>query len=287
MKKNAAVFLMIILLLASAALSEGTLPAEISEGSRLIGLLITREDLTAHTGQTGVLPASCLQAAPDADPEYLFGDVNGLRLIGFMLPDASGEGSRVVSSVDDGLTDVSFDVSEDSGSVSMDAAIRFVPGQEEVFFFFNPVVMAASGQVFAVPGDFMAVSAAANPPGSSVGQTLREDRKHTENGTEITDTTTVAVRIDAVREPAEIRLIQFSEKHEALKSEAFLPGAVPDVIVPLAQADYLLLETVEKDGDGSFFTRREAVGRDADYLNTMSCGPDGICVDHYHEVRWK
>ena len=105
MKKIAVVFLFMLLLVVPLSFSEGLLPTDLSEGSRLIGLLITREDLSAYTGGSGVLPASSLQPAPDSYPEYLFGDVRGLRLICFMLPDASGEGSRIVSNVDDGLTD--------------------------------------------------------------------------------------------------------------------------------------------------------------------------------------
>ena len=287
MKKTAFVSMIMILLFASVSFSEEPLPADLSEGSRLIGLLITREDLSAYTGGSGVLPASRLHSEPDGDPEYFFGDVRGLRLICFMLSDASGKDSHAVFNTDDGFTAIDFDIDQDSGSVSMAAVISFVPGREEALFFMNPVLMAASGQVFAVPGDFMAVSAAMNPPGSSVGQTIRDERTHAENGRENADTTTVTVQINAFREPTDIRLLQFSEKHELLKSEEFLPGAVPDEIVPLAEADYLLLETVEKDFDGVFFTRREAFGRDVDGLNTLSCGEDGVCIRHYHDVLWK
>ena len=287
MKKIAAALLTMLQLLAAASLSEELLPADLAEGSRLIGLLITREDLSAYTGGTGILMASCVQTEPGCDPEYVFGDVSGLRLICFTVPDEAGEGARIVSVVDDGFTAVGFDVDEDSGSVSMDADISFVPRPEDAFFFYNPVLVAATGQVFAVPGDFMAVNAAMNPPGSSVGQTVRDERKHTENGMETTDTTTVNVRINAVRKPVEIRVLQFTEKHELLKSEAFIPGAVPDRIEPLAEAAYLLLETVEKEGEGTGLIRREAVGRDTDYLITMSCGKDGVCHSHDHDVLWK
>lgn len=287
MKKTAAVLLIVILLLASVSLSEGILPGDWAEGSRLIGLLITREDLSVYTGGAGGLPASCVQAGPDSDPEYLFGDVRGLRLICFAVPDEAGEGSRVVSNVDDGFTAVDFDISEDSGSVNMDAAFCFVPGPEDALFFFNPVLLSASGQAAAVPGDYMSVSAEMNPPGSSVGQTVRDERRHLENGREIVDVTTVTVQIDAVREPAEIRLLQFDENHVLLKSEAFTPSSVPEQIRPLAETAYLLLETVEKDGKGGFLIRREAAGRDQDYLITMSCAEDGICLCHGHEIIWE
>ena len=262
-------------------------PVDISEGSRLIGALITRKDLIEYTDGAGVALASFTQEGPDADPEYVFGDISGLRLICFIAPEDDGEGNRVISWVDDGISAVDFDLNEDDSSVRMDATISFVPGPDEELFFCNPVFRSASGQVFAVPGDFMAVSAAANPPGSSVGQTVRDERIHTGNGGETSDTTAVSIQIESVCEPAEIRLLQFSENHEILKSEAFAPGTVPELIVPLAEADYLLLETVEKDPDGGTFTRREVIGRDLDFLNTMSCRDDGICLNHYHEVLWE
>ena len=132
----------------------------------------------------------------------------------------------------------------------------------------------------------MLISAEMNPPGASVGQTVRDKRKHTEGDTEIVDTTEVSVEIMAVREPLKIRLLQFNKTHEILESEEFTPGLMPEQITPLAEADYLLLETEEKAPDGSEFTRREIFGRDTDYLNTLSCQEDGICLSHYHEILW-
>lgn len=286
MKKISAALFMIAMLLASVSLSEQTVPVNASEGSRLIGLLITREDLAEYTDEAGVLLASCEQKGPDNEIEYHFGDVDGLRLICFIDSEDNGDGS-IISNADDGISAVDFNMNEDGSSIRMDATINFVPDQDETLFFYNPVLRTNSGQVFATPGDFMAVSSAMNPPGSSVGQTVRDERKHTENGSETTDTTTVSIQIKAVREPLKIRLLQFSEAHELLKSEEFEPGTVPEQIAPLTETDYLLLETVEKDPEGSSFTRREAIGRDVDFLNTMSCREDGICLCHYHEVLWE
>ena len=270
----------------TAALPEETVAADPSKVSRLVGLLITREDLSAYTGETGFLPASCTREGPDGEPDYRFGDLSGLRLICFIAPEDDGEGSCVVSLADEGISAVDFNLSEDGSSIKIDATISIVPDQDDELFYYNPVLLTDSGDMFAVPGDFMAISAAMNPPGSAVGQTIRDERKHTENGVETVDTTTVSVQIKAVREPLEIRLLQFNAEHELLKSEVFEPGAVPEQIVPLAEADYLLLETVEKDPEGGAFTRREAVGRDVDFLNTVSCREDGLCFSHYHDVSW-
>ena len=287
MKKTAAVLLTMIVLLASTAMPEEIIHADSLEGSRLVGLLITKEDLSAYAGEDGVIFASCTQKETDDEPEYSFGEVNGLRFLCFVVPDETGEGSRIVSNVDDGISTVDFDMSEDGSSVKMDAAINVVPGEDDELFFYNPILLTSSGEVLSVPGDFMAVSSAMNPPGSSVGQTVRDERTHTENGKEITDTTAVSIQINAVREPLKIRLLQFSAEHELLESEEFEPGTVPDLIVPLAEADYLLIETLEKEPDGGSFTRREVFGRDVDYLNTLSCRDDGICLSHYHEILWK
>ena len=286
MKKFIAALLIVMVLLSAVSLAEEDMTVDLSEGSRLIGLLITREDLSVYTGEDGVVLASCTQEGPESEIGYSFGGISGLRLICFIAPEESGEGSSIISNVDDGISAVDFDMNEDGSSIKMEAKISFVPGQDDELFFYNPVLLAASGQVFAVPGDFMAVSAAMNPPGSYVGQTVRDERKHTENGTEITDTTVVSIQIQAVRKPLKIQLLQFSRTHELLESEEFLPGTVPEQIIPLTEADYLLLETEEEDPDGGVFIRREVFGRDMDYLNTLSCRDDGICLSHYHEILW-
>lgn len=264
----------------SAAFAEG------ADGSRLIGVLITREDLSGLAGEDGCLWAASRET-PDADPEYVFEDVSGLRLLCFLLPEENGEGSRVVSNVDDGFASVDFQLNENGGSVKMAGMILCVPGQEDEYFFYNPVFLAPDGRVCAVPGDFMAVSADMMPYGASLGQTLRDQRKHTENGAEIVDVTEVNVEIKAVRAPQKITLLQFNPSHEALKTEVYSPGAVPEQMILLKEADYLLVETEEKTADGGVYTRREVFGREDDYLNTLFCREDGVCIPMYHEILWQ
>ena len=292
MKKRFGMILLLFACLAFLALSPAAatagdaVAADIWEGSRLVGLLITREDLSAHTGPEGVLFASLTRGEAEGETEYSFGEADGLRLICFIAPDETGE-DGIVSIADDGFFSVDFEMNEDGSSVNMDAAVCYVPGEREELFFFNPVFLAASGQVFASPGDFMAVSAEMNPPGSSVGQTVRDDRTRAENGREYTDTTVVSIHIHSVSRPVKIRLLQFGGTHELLMSEEFFPGSVPETVVPLNETEYLLLEIEEETPDGGYFVRREVFGRDTDCLNTLSCREDGICLSHYHEILWE
>ena len=270
----------------NASMEDSAVPADSTEGSMLVGLLITKEDISPYVGEEGLLWASVSGEDSDSGPEYRFKAVNGLRLICFTVPGDGGEVNSIISNVDDGIAAVDFNVSEDNGTIKMKASVSVVPKQDEEMFFYNPVLRTEDGRVFAVPGDFMVISAEMNPPGASVGQTIRDERKHTENGTEIVNVTEVNIEIIAVRKPLKIRLLQFSKVHEILKKEEFVPGSVPEQIAPLAETDYLLLETEEKAPDGAVFIRREVFGRDVDYLNTLSCREDGICLSHYHEILW-
>ena len=286
MKRVTSVLAALLVMILSVSLADNMPPADPTEGSRLVGVLITMRDISPYTGEDGLLWASVSGEDTDFGPEYYFEEVGGLRLICFAVPEENGDGSSIVSNVDDGFSEVDFSLSEDNGSIAMKASVHVVPGQSDEMFFYNPVLRAEDGRVFAVPGDFVTISAEMNPPGSSVGQTIRDERRHTENGEEIVDVTEVNVEIMAAREPMGIRLLQFSKAHEILKNEEFMPGSVPEQITALAEADYLLLETEEKAEDGQVFIRREVFGRDEDYLNTVSCREDGICISHYHEILW-
>ena len=254
--------------------------------SRLVGLFITKEDLAQYVGEDGALWAVLSQETPDADVECVFEGVSGLRLICFTLPEENGQDARVVSMADDGIADVHFDLTEAGDAVKIDGTVSCVPGQDEEFFFCNPVFLTSDGRVCAVPGDFMAISADMMPFGASVGLKLKDERKHTENGTEITDMTEASLQILAVREPLKIALLQFSKAHEVLKTEEYAPGAVPEELYLLAEADYLLMETEERTADGGVFVRREVFGREDDCLNTLSSREDEICLHHYHELVW-
>ena len=264
------VLIAIMVILSSVSLAEtaspepSPVPADPTEGSRLVGLFITKEDISSYIGEEGLLWASVSDENAESGPEYQFETVNGLRLICFTVSETGSEGSSIVSNVDDGFAAVDFNLSEDGSTVKIKASVSVIPGRDEEAFFYNPVLRTADGRVFAVPGDFVTVSSEMNPPGASVGQTVRDERKHTEDDVEIVDYTEVNVEITAVREPMKIRLLQFNKAHEIQKSEEFAPGSVPERIVPLAEADYLLLETEEKAPDGSMFIRREIFGKDTD-----------------------
>ena len=292
MKRLISVLIAILVILSSVSLAETAssdtfpIPADPTEGSRLVGLFITKEDISLYIGEEGLLWASVSGEGSDSGPEYRFEAVNGMRLICFAVPETDSEGSSIVSNVDDGFAAVDFNLSEDGSTVKMKASVSVVQGQDEEAFFYNPVLRTEDGRVFAVPGDFVTVSAEMNPLGASVGQTVRDERKHTENGVEIVDYTEVNVETMAVREPLKIQLLQFNKAHEIVQSEEYEPGSVPEQIALLGEADYVLLETEEKTPDGSTFTRREIFGRDTDYLNTLSCREDGICISHYHEILW-
>ena len=246
--------------------------AETAGGSSLIGVLITKEDLSPLLGNEGVLWATVSGESPEADTEYTFEGVNGIRLFYFLCSEESGDSQRIVSKVDDEISaaDFSFSDSSNGSSMSIDGAIYFVPEQSEADFYYNPVMQAGDGRVFAIPGDAMAVSADMNPPGSSLGQALHDERKHTEKGVELIDTTDVNLELRAVRRPLKISLLQFDKAHEVLKVEEYAPDTVPEQIVPLAGTDYVLLETDETDLYGSVYTRREVFGREDDSLYTLA-----------------
>ena len=84
-------------------------------------------------------------------------------------------------------------MSEDTGNIRMKASVSVVPKQDEDIFFYNPVLRTKDGRIFAVPGDFMVVSAEMNPPGASVGQTVRDMKPQKRKTFLITEWALVAV----------------------------------------------------------------------------------------------
>ena len=258
--------------------------AEAMEGSRLIGLFMTTDDLAPLVGDDGVLWAAVHPGTDASETEYSFGGVRGLCFIGSIGRDEQGQ-DVVISDVDEGISKADLNFADES-FIQMNGTILFVPGPEEVNFYYNPVLEAQDGRVFTVPGDPMTVDASMGLPGAAVGQTLRDERKHAEDGVEVTDVTEVSMEIKTVREPLQITLLQFNDGHELLKSETCAPDSVPEELAMLEETDYLLVETRERTADGDVFTRREVLGREEDLLNTLLCREDRICVQRYHEIVW-
>ena len=289
----------------------------VSTPDRLIGILVTREYLDTFDSEKyfdenigklvsggGISEADqqrygrlwavrTEKTAPSDDGTHLFTEtdfvfegVDGLRLIYPALHQT--EGSYGCTNADTGICDVSInvDATGTGEKVKLEGSVYYVPGKEDVQFFFNPVYQTENGDVYALPGESMSMDPD-QPAGASMGFSLSGFQNASEGGKETASSgTEVTVSIRTVHETLKVRALQFSADHRLLKTDEFLPGELPETFAPLPETEYIIRETVVNSEDPDDSAERTLIPKQETFLSAMSCREDGICIPQYCEILW-
>ena len=218
--------------------------------------------------------------------EYIFEGVDGFRMI---YPVDSGEGGPYgYLTADREISDAETSISADdtSETTKLNGVIYFVPKTDDEHFFFNHVYQTADGRVYAVAGDSISFSPE-NTAGSSMGMTFSGWRNETQYGKTTRETRMEAsVQVKIVDKMKKVTVLQFGADNNLLKSEEFLPGQLPETYVPLAETEYIILDTENESEDPDFAHDREIFAKNTGFMYAFTCRDDGICTKQNCEILW-
>ena len=262
----------------------------VKNSDRLIGVLITHGDDDQFTEPAGYhYPATRKEKRstievdgeeqPYAEVEYDFEGINGTP---FMLLDIQPESGVNTSTTvaDDTIANVQISHST-TDDTAIDNALRgtiyLTPEAENLMFTLNPVYQTADGDVYAMAGTPVSTSNCSATTGSR-----SQDLSWTEGLKTFTRSMRVEVRMEYIKKPVKISLYQYNASHELIHTDEYAPDLVPDEIIPLPDAEYVVIET-ETDGGEPVWEIR---GKDDGSFSTCLSEKDGICVMKGHEIVW-
>jgi len=219
--------------------------------------------------------------------EYIFEGIDGIPYCVPTIRATEVENSYIATMSDPAISDghTSIFCGDDEKSVSLDGTIYVTPSGSIHHYYFNPVYQSADGSVYLVSGEGFSFSTESLGEGAVYSQTLDAATTATENGTVITDTTSIKVSISVISAPERIVIVQMDNDNALIFQTEYKPGALPDVIALEPNTAYFIVETHKRDDMESPIISRDIYGKDTENIETFFVRADGFCVKHGTQIK--
>lgn len=220
------------------------------------------------------------------DKEFVFEGVEGIPYFAPMVIE-DGE-SRVLSEPHEAVSDHHITVlcGDEEEGTELVGTLYLSPNLTDQVYYLNRVYQDAENRVYLSPsyGGYM------------VNGKQSEGQVFSFNTSEAT-TVTEGWKIQKVSFSVEMALsVLFpSEKIVALQLDAdsnvllrteYVPGQLPDALVPLANTEFVLVETHKRDAENRAVISRAIYGLNDTAIETFYCRTDGISVKQFTQLEW-
>lgn len=228
---------------------------------------------------------------PDKDnPEnsdVVFEGIDGISAFCYFANTADGYGCWR-SSADEGYSDGHTHLTDADNleRIEMEGTIYTSTMSGWKCFYINPMYQTEDGKIYAVSGSGNAFGGDV-VPGMSCSQTLTESKTTTLNGEKMTVEAEININFAFMDVPASVTVLQFDNENHVIAQDVYTTDHLPTEIVPVTDAQYLMLEMTGRSSDGSETIERQLVQRTDNYAYAFSVREDGICVKHDIEIIWQ
>jgi len=218
--------------------------------------------------------------------DYVFEGIEGFSYFTPTVFDTETEESYVFTGSDEAISNGHAALkSGDTEEINLTGTIYLSPDHGEGICYLNPVYQSADGSVYAVQGHGYSLSGVMSE-GPNITCTLAEETAVTQNGETKTAKTSVSMAIEIMYVPQEIQVVRFDTDDRILSRDVYVPGTVPDEMIPGSDTAYLVVHTVKLDRDGNTVMTSALYDRTKDGFDTYHCRTDGVCVAGYTKLDW-
>lgn len=240
------------------------------------------EDTTAYDGRIYAEPV-VLTETVDGEPfthtEYVFPELEGMMLASYRVFDGDSDNMPYWSyTADDGLCDVCTFIGDNHG---ITGTVYVDSNGGEIEFYINPVYQTESGEIYLMSGGGGHIL---DPQTiGTMTTTLSETYTENDNGEIREVVCDVEITFDTATPAETVVLIQMDENNHELCRNEFAPDEMPEELVPIEGAAYIL---VEEHGEGGVV---RSICQKSDDLPAIEVfqSPDGtICIMHQTLVLW-
>lgn len=303
MKKINLIFALLLAALFLIALLDGSgaqqrAERENEEEGMLIGFIATREylDLDELTvSATGKLTWEKGRLyAESTGTGWYFPGIEGDGI--FCVNGSAGDGVPVVmnyGNVQKPQSSVSVNEEDGVRTVNVTLSGELYTGVgEDWMIACNPVYQLPDGRVYLTAGNTMSVGGGVS--GESTTMRLSAERSKAFGDTKSIERTEASISVVLLPQPVKLILTHFDANDRILKTEEFLPHALPEAITPAEGAQYILAELQGLDGEGGIETSYAIDDRDTltevhphHTLTVHARGEDGRLALRYLTVNWE
>ena len=166
---------------------------------------------------------------------------------------------------------------DDGDNIKVEGTVYF-PEDAEVMLCTNPVYQTPEGEFYVVQGQ----SFHSNVGTGSMSQSVRDEKTWTENGTSYTFCAEFKTTVQGVALAEKVVLVWMGKDNVELSREEYIPGELPESVVPAEGAAYLIVEEIA----GENITRSIYQPED-EQITVYYRGEQPWCLPDIVEIIWK
>ena len=240
---------------------------------RLYADLVEKTLTDAETGRTSTAK------------EFVFEGVEGFLYYEAKIEE--GVESYYTSNGDEAISDghLGITVNDAGESIDMEGTIYMSDAGARNGLYFNPVYQTAAGEVYAVSGHGYSFSGEIGEGGGGT-ITLEEKETYTIEGKTTEVGTKIKMSYAFMYPPVKIVVTQMDKDNQVVESKEYNPGEVLQELIPAADTEYIIVETVKLDQNSNEIHMREMCQKEDDNFATFFCREDGVCVQKNTRVMW-
>jgi hypothetical protein len=248
--------------------------AMVTEPDRLVGFLISTESLNLdifsddsnnyqyrlYATVNKVTHTNEETGTTNETNDYVF---EGVDSVGFFIFKQDG---YTRNAFDEGIFDTSLNINaSDNGneSISIEGTIYALPGNN-IIICINNVYQCADGRIYAVPGTSFSF-----PSEGGLSVTQEEMFSKSDDSTHQDSSFSGTLNIKPQYPAESITIFQMNSSNEVLFREEYLPGSLPEMLMPTKDVDYLIVETNYSEADGNIRTERSIISNSEESLLTI------------------
>lgn len=165
---------------------------------------------------------------------------------------------------------------DDGDNIKVEGTVYF-PEDAEVMLCTNPVYQTPEGEFYVVQGQ----SFHSNVGTGSMSQSVRDEKTWTENGTSYTFCAEFKTTVQGVALAEKVVLVWMGKDNVELSREEYIPGELPESVVPAEGAAYLIVEEIA----GENITRSIYQPED-EQITVYYRGEQPWCLPDMAQIHW-
>lgn len=238
--------------------------------SRIYARLENREAIDEKTGEKHL------------SKEYVF-DVEGIRYFACNIKDGNNSCFSTIqdSQISDSI--VKYNMGKDAEiQIELDGKIYASNNAKAEGLYIYSVFQSKEGEVYIAGNVFMM-----DLDFGMQNIKISDKKEREENGDKKTDYSfSAGIELVKMDIPQKLRVLQFSNKNELIKSDEYEQGRLPEKIEPISNAAYLLVESFS-DMEGKNEPIRELYSKNENKFSSFICLENGICVKQSIGLEWQ
>lgn len=219
--------------------------------------------------------------------EFVFESVKGIPYFSANVPDGEKEDYFTVSGSDEAISNgkTGIHYSDDEERITLEGTIYMYPNRSGSTFYINPVYQGADGRVYAVSGNGISMSGDQGE-NHSYSRTLEETKTITESGKSKKMSTSIKITLTVMFPPERIVVLQMDKDSAVLSRSEYVPGELPDALVPENNTEYIIVETYKRSPESEVVVSRSLYDKSNKNMETFYCRDDDICVKQWTQIVW-